>query len=108
MTAAVIATLALVNARGTRWGGVLQVLVTTAKVSSLVGIAILPFAVAASTSTPVVQPQVAEGAHLSPADWGQVSWRRFGAALVGILWAYHGWMNLAPVAEEVRDPDRNI
>src|SRR4051794_16716699 len=74
MTAAVIATLALVNACGTRWGGGLQVVVTTAKVSSLVGIAILPFALAALTATPVIQPQVAEGAHLWPADWAQVSW----------------------------------
>ncbi len=26
---------------------------------------------------------------------------RYGAALVGVLWAYHGWMNIAPIAEEV-------
>src|SRR5262249_36567709 len=30
------------------------------------------------------------------------------SALVGVLWAYHGWMNIAPVAEEVRNPQRNI
>src|SRR5262249_37602167 len=43
-----------------------------------------------------------------PADWMFVDWSRFGGALVGVLWAYHGWMNIAPVAEEVRDPRRNI
>jgi amino acid transporter len=32
----------------------------------------------------------------------------FGAALIAVLWAYHGWMNLGPVAEEVRAPQRNI
>jgi basic amino acid/polyamine antiporter, APA family len=37
-----------------------------------------------------------------------VSWAGFGAALVSILWPYHGWMNIAPVAEEVREPGRNI
>ena len=28
--------------------------------------------------------------------------------MVGVLWAYHGWMHIAPVAEEVRNPQRNI
>jgi amino acid transporter len=28
--------------------------------------------------------------------------------MLGVLWAYHGWMNIAPVAEEVRQPQRNI
>ncbi len=29
-------------------------------------------------------------------------------AMVGVLWAYDGWMNLTPLAEDVRDPGRNI
>src|SRR5262249_51475307 len=32
----------------------------------------------------------------------------FATAFLGVLWAYHGWMNIAPVAEEVRNPQRNI
>lgn len=108
MTAAVIATLAFVNARGTRWGGTLQVVVTTAKVTSLVAIALLPFLVAAFTATPIVRPEVTGMAEVWPAQWAASDFSRFGAALVGIFWAYHGWMNLAPVAEEIRDPDRNI
>src|SRR4029077_17471018 len=32
----------------------------------------------------------------------------FLSAFLGVLWAYHGWMNIAPVAEEVREPQRNI
>ena len=31
-----------------------------------------------------------------------------GGALVGVFWAYHGWMNFAPIAEEVKNPHRNI
>ena len=30
------------------------------------------------------------------------------AAMVGVLWAYDGWINITPLAEEVRDPGRNI
>jgi amino acid transporter len=43
-----------------------------------------------------------------PADWGAVDWVKFGGALVGVFWAYHGWMNIAPVAEEIKNPQRNI
>jgi amino acid transporter len=43
-----------------------------------------------------------------PADWSAVNWVAFGGALVGVFWAYHGWMNIAPVAEEVKNPKRNI
>ena len=28
--------------------------------------------------------------------------------MVGVLWAYDGWVNLTPLAEEVRDPGRNV
>src|ERR1019366_8073881 len=43
-----------------------------------------------------------------PAEWSGIDWSKFGSALVGIIWAYHGWMNLAPMAEEVKEPNRNI
>jgi amino acid transporter len=29
-------------------------------------------------------------------------------ALVGVLWAYDGWINVTPLAEEIRDPERNL
>ncbi len=31
-----------------------------------------------------------------------------GTALLAVLWAYHGWGNIAPISEEVKDPKRNI
>ena len=39
---------------------------------------------------------------------GDIDFKNLGAAMVGVLWAYHGWMNIAPIAEEVRHPQRNI
>ena len=41
--AAVILFLALVNVRGVRWGGGLQVFITAVKVGSLLAIMVLPF-----------------------------------------------------------------
>jgi amino acid transporter len=108
LTVLVIGALAALNARGTRLGGGLQVVVTSVKVGSLLLIIALPFAVLAAVGGPQHPPKAE---HLSPAWPGSllgVNWSLFGAALVGVLWAYHGWMNIAPVAEEVTEPQRNI
>src|SRR5262249_38624822 len=43
-----------------------------------------------------------------PDHLSEFSLAGFGTAFLGVLWAYHGWMNIAPVAEEVRRPQRNI
>src|SRR5262249_1191949 len=108
VTATVILVLAMVNARGTKLGGGLQVVVTTVKVASLLPIAILPYIMVGLSSSHQKQPQVSRLEPLWPADWSAVNWVAFGGALVGVFWAYHGWMNIAPVAEEVKNPKRNI
>jgi APA family basic amino acid/polyamine antiporter len=108
LTALVIAGLAFVNARGTRIGGALQFAITVVKVSSLLFIIVLPFAVYAAVAEPTYPPRAEHLRPTWPASFLGVNWSLFGAALVGVLWAYHGWMNIAPIAEEVREPQRNI
>jgi amino acid transporter len=108
ITITVIVVLALVNARGTRLGGGLQVAVTTVKIATLLGIALLPFLMLGLTSDPQARPTTAHLSPVWPSDWGTVNWSLFGGALIGVFWAYHGWMNIAPVAEEVQQPQRNI
>lgn len=100
--------LAVVNGLGTRLGGGVQLVLTLVKVGSLAGILALPFVILAVHSTPTHPPTTAHFAPMWPADWSTVNWGKFGAALVGVLWAYHGWMNIGPVAEEVTRPQRNI
>ncbi|MBI2804034.1 MAG: amino acid permease [Planctomycetes bacterium] len=106
VTVTVIAVLAIVNALGTAIGGGVQLAITTVKAASLLGIALLPFVLLAVTRDAEVS--AARLAPVWPEDWAAVSWSGFGSALVGIFWAYHGWMNLAPVAEEVKEPNRNL
>jgi amino acid transporter len=101
LTVAVILGLALVNVRGVKWGGLLQLLITAVKVASLVGIFALPFLVAVRPA----QPAAAAPAVLPPPT---LTLAGLLTAQLGVLWAYHGWMNIAPVAEEVRRPQRNI
>ncbi len=105
LTVGVILVLALINVRGVRWGGLLQLFITSVKVGSLLAILALPFAVV-WFGGPEPQP-----GHLRPA-WptyeADVRWSGFGTALLGVLFAYHGWMNVTPVAEEIRRPQRNL
>ncbi len=110
LTVAVILALAIVNVLGVRWGGLLQLFITTVKVASLVGILLLPFlfVALARSGTAVATPHPEYLQPLWPASWSEVDLGKFGTALLGVLWAYHGWMNIAPVAEEVRSPQRNI
>src|SRR5262249_38884788 len=111
LTVAVIVVLALVNVRGVRWGGGLQLVVTTVKVASLLAILALPFVVWSFVS-PDQSPRLCSENFQTP--WPAPDKLGFGllgllgSALVSVLWAYHGWMNIAPVAEEVRNPQRNI
>jgi amino acid transporter len=100
ITCGVIALLALVNALGVRWGGLVQNLTTWVKVGSLVAIALLPFVLGQANVQLLQEPgpePVAGNAAVG-----------FGAAVLGVLWAYHGWMNLSPLGEEVKNPQRNV
>ncbi len=109
VTVAVILGLALVNIRGVRWGGVLQLFITTIKVGSLLGLIVLPFIIGALAlpGSSVAEPRTE---HLAPwwPSWSDFHISSFISALLAVLWAYHGWMNIAPVAEEVKNPQRNI
>jgi APA family basic amino acid/polyamine antiporter len=99
LTVGVIAVLALVNIRGVRWGGGLQFFITLVKIGSLLAILFLPVVL-----WNYWQPMELSG----PAQPVPFSWTGIGAAFWGILWAYHGWMNLGPIAGEVKDPQRNL
>jgi amino acid transporter len=108
LTVSVLLVLALVNVRGVRWGGLVQLLITIVKVGSLVAIALLPFAILAAWLSTPMTPRFDYLSPVWPEDWRQVSLGGLGSAFLGVLWAYHGWQNIGPVAEEVRRPQRNL
>ncbi len=112
LTVAVIVGLGLVNVRGVRWGGLLQLFITGVKVGSLLAILVLPFVAAAlfrgHSGAPPPSPNPANLTPVWPDTWSAVNVGGLGTAFLGVLWAYHGWMNVAPVAEEITQPQRNI
>ncbi|MBY0506637.1 MAG: amino acid permease [Bryobacteraceae bacterium] len=86
-----------VNYFGVRFGGGVQLVVTIAKVGLFVAIVFVGFSYSGSFS------------HMSeqvPANPGGIA--GFFAALVGILWAYDGWNNVAMVSAEIEQPQKNL
>jgi APA family basic amino acid/polyamine antiporter len=108
MTVTVLIALALVNVRGVRWGGGLQFLITLVKVGSLIAIALLPFVLLACQAPAAAEVQTEKLDPIWPTSLEGVTFGGLSTALLAVLWAYHGWMNIGPVAEEIRQPQRNI
>jgi amino acid transporter len=96
-----IAVVTVVNVLGTRGGGALQVVGTGLKVGGVLTLIALPFLFAGG-STANLSPW------LLPADYHGNLFSAAMVAMVGVLWAYDGWMNVTPLAEEIKDPGRNI
>jgi amino acid transporter len=109
LTVAIILGLAVVNVLGVRWGGGLQLFITLIKIGSLIGIAVLPF-VAVAFARPGADVPAPQPANLLPLwpSWNELDFLKLAAAVYAVLWPYHGWMNIGLVAEEVREPRRNI
>ena len=102
---AIVLGLSLTNMFSTRWGASVQNVATVAKVTFLAGLILLPFLL--SKIEPAnLQPLWGAG---PPGDESSLSfWKAIGIAMIAVLWPYDGWINLGPVAEEIREPQRNV
>lgn len=111
----------LINMISTRWGASIQNLATIAKVSFLTMLIVLPLLMGKmdlKNLSPlwVSHPENAVSATDSNAPPTSTSTsnpsRSFvtalGIALMAVFWPYDGWINVAPVAEEIREPQVNI
>ncbi|MCA1685903.1 MAG: amino acid permease [Planctomycetia bacterium] len=95
-----IALVTTVNVLGTKLGARLQVAGTAVKVGGVAALIALPFLIGGGS--------VSRLSPVWPGGFGASLLSGMMAAMVGVLWAYDGWINLTPMAEEVRDPGRNI
>jgi APA family basic amino acid/polyamine antiporter len=100
MSIAIVVGLSAINVIGTRWGANVQNLTTVIKVGFLAGLICLPVLLGKNDT-----------ANLGPI-WPQTVdaslWRAIGVAMIAVFWPYDGWINIAPVAEEIQDPQRNV
>ncbi|MGL5098409.1 MAG: amino acid permease [Planctomycetia bacterium] len=104
-TVSAILILAAVNVRGVLVSGALQLGLTVVKVATVASLIALPILVALFGPAGSLHVEEIAQPHAAGAAF---SWSGYGTALVAVLWAYHGWLTLAPVAEEVKDPQRNL
>lgn len=88
--------LTAVNALGVRFGGLVQIIATLGK---LVPIAFLIVFGLSRIDTANLVPLLPEGPGLATA---------LAAAVLPVLWAYDGWIMVGQLAEEVKNPQRNI
>src|SRR5262245_41098502 len=90
----IIAVLAFIHMRGLGPGRIVQMALTLLKASALFALAIAGFA---------------SGGHTAPAYGdGPVSISTFLFAMVPVMFSYSGWNAATYIAEEVRDPSRNV
>lgn len=96
---AMIVVLTAVNVKGTRESADLQNWTTVIKVGAilLMAVLLLSFGHGFSASTASIWPSSVSGSLLSG----------FGAAMIGVLWAYEGWQYVTFSAGEVIEPKRN-
>lgn len=101
LAVAAVAALSIINVIGTRWSARTQNLTTLLKVGFLLLIVIGPWLLGKANTANLETPAG------TAKTWSQLL-AAFGPALIAVYWAYDGWINIGPVAEEIREPQRNV
>lgn len=103
--ALLLASIATVNIRGVVWGAWLQNVTTFAKAGGVLFLAVLPFVLLALGNRAFDAGNYSTS--VNPGD-GQSNVVHFAIALLAVMWAYDGWHQVAPISEEIVDPQRNV
>ena len=104
---ATIWTVALINCASVKSGGLTALSLTIAKVGLIVGVAVGAFIFAPGDWSHLAGNGFA-GTCEGVAASARGGYAGFGAAMLGALWAYDGWNNVAPLSGEIRNPQRNL
>ncbi len=95
-----------VNILGVIWGGRVQNVTTWIKAGGVALVAIAPFALSAAGGVGIDAANY-RSTLTAPGEDRSFT-LQFGAIMLAVMWAYHGWSGFTPVAEEIREPQRNI
>ena len=104
MAVAIIIGLSVVNRFSTKAGARVQGAAAVSKVAFLAALIVLPYFFRRIDNSNL-QPLLA-----MPQNVGDtlIFLKALGIAMVAVMWPYDGWINLGPVAEDMKDPGRNI
>jgi APA family basic amino acid/polyamine antiporter len=100
VTVLAVLVLTWINAIGIRAAARTQNITTVLKVGFLLLLMLSPLAFgewSLSNLKPVAPPEISYDL-----------FKAFGLAMVAVFWPYDGWINIGPVAEEIREPQRNV
>lgn len=100
LPAIMIVAVSAVNIRGVRHGATLQNWSTAVKVAAILALAIAGLSLGSGGSAATSR------AFSTPVSAGLLSGA--GVALLGVLWAYEGWINVTNSAGEALDPQRTF
>ena len=110
--------LTAINFVSTRWGAAVQNVATVAKLAFLTLLIVLPFLMGKMNLdhlSPlwVASPDKAAVATMDGLNPSETPVTRsllsaLGLAMIAVFWPYDGWINIAPVAEEIREPQHNV
>jgi len=98
---------ALINCASVSTGGRTALIATSAKVVLVFGVGLAAFVFAPGSWSHFAASGFG-GTCEGVAGSARGGIAGFGAAMLGALWAYDGWNNVAPLAGEIRDPQRNL
>ena len=118
MALTIVVGLTAINIISTRWGAAVQNVATVVKVGFLALLIVLPF-VMGKMNTDHLSPlwvaspeQTVSAVDVVPNSSEALPQRSFlaamGLALIAVFWPYDGWINIAPVAEEIHEPQHNV
>jgi basic amino acid/polyamine antiporter, APA family len=93
-----------INVVGVLWGGRVQAATTIIKAGFVAFVAVLPFVLEVGGLSVIDSSNFS--ATIEPAQSSMAT--QIAAVLLAVMWAYNGWHGIAPVAEEIRNPQRNI
>ena len=100
VTIAAVSFLTFINVIGTRWAARTQNITSVIKLSFLLALMLGPL-VLGQWNVDNLKP-------LAPDDFSLDFIQAFGLAMVAVFWPYDGWINIGPMAEEVKEPKRNV
>lgn len=97
-----IATLTWINIRGVRKGGILNNVVTAAKIGGILFLIISGLIYAGASDKEEVRAAEETYNGFFPVT------SAFFSALLSSLWAYDGWANITYISGEIKNPQRNV
>ncbi|WP_228745146.1 APC family permease [Paenibacillus sp. S150] len=95
LAVAILAFILIMNMISTRYGGIIQTLATAGKLVPIAGIVVFGLVSGEAPGFAGIQTGAAAGAG-------------FGAAILGTLWAYDGWIGVTNMAGEIRNPSKTL